>query len=112
MYLKKSITEIRRAAPADSPASGAGPPGGPPLRTGLVATGEQPAAWIVLLSAVCTGCLAWAGNAVLSFLGGLNLNLYLAVVLAALLIFALPSLLLGMVSPFVIRLAKIGRAHV
>ena len=60
---------------------------------------------IVLLSAVCTGCLAWAGNAVLSFLGGLNLNLYLAVVLAALLIFALPSLLLGMVSPFVIRLA-------
>ncbi|WP_299302387.1 fused MFS/spermidine synthase, partial [uncultured Fretibacterium sp.] len=60
---------------------------------------------IVLLSAVCTGCLAWAGNAVLSFLGGLNLNLYLAVVLAALLIFALPSLLLGMVSPFVVRLA-------
>ena len=60
---------------------------------------------IVLLSAVCTGCLAWAGNAVLSFLGGLNLNLYLVVVLAALLIFALPSLLLGMVSPFVIRLA-------
>ena len=60
---------------------------------------------IVFLSAVCTGCLAWAGNAVLSFLGRLNLNLYLAVVLAALLIFALPSLLLGMVSPFVIRLA-------
>ena len=60
---------------------------------------------IILLSAACTGCLAWAGNAVLSFLGGLNLNLYLASVLAALLIFALPSLLLGMVSPFVVRLA-------
>ena len=60
---------------------------------------------IVFLSAVCTGCLAWAGNAVLSFLSGLDLNLYLASVLAALLIFAIPSLLLGMVSPFVVRLA-------
>ena len=60
---------------------------------------------IVLLAALCTGVLAGSGNAVLTFLGGLNLNLYLASVAAALLIFALPSLLLGMVSPFVIRLA-------
>ena len=60
---------------------------------------------IVLLSAVCTGVLAGSGNAVLSFLSGLDLNLYLSSVVAALSIFALPSLLLGMVSPFVIRLA-------
>lgn len=60
---------------------------------------------IVLLSAVCTGILAGSGNAVLAFLAGLDLNLYLASVTAALVIFALPSLLLGMVSPFVIRLA-------
>lgn len=60
---------------------------------------------IVLASAVSTGALAGAGNAVLSFLSGLDLNLYLASVAAALSIFALPSLLLGMVSPFVVRLA-------
>ena len=60
---------------------------------------------IVLLSALGTGLLAGAGNPVLLFLVGLELNLYATSVLAALVIFALPSLLLGMVSPFVIRLA-------
>ena len=60
---------------------------------------------IVLLSALGTGLLAGAGNPVLTFLVGLELNLYVTAVLAALVIFALPSLLLGMVSPFVIRLA-------
>ena len=38
-----SSERVRRAAPADGLASGAGPPGGPPLRTGLVATGGRAA---------------------------------------------------------------------
>ena len=41
---------------------------------------------IVLLSALGTGLLAGAGNPVLTFLVGLELNLYVTAVLAALMI--------------------------
>ncbi|NLL37207.1 MAG: fused MFS/spermidine synthase [Fretibacterium sp.] len=60
---------------------------------------------IVLLSALCTGALAFAANPVLRFFSGLGGSFYVATVLAAVALFTLPSVLLGMVSPFIVRLA-------
>ena len=60
---------------------------------------------ILLLAALVTGLTAFAGNAVLTLLAELPLNLYVASVLAALMIFTPASLLMGMVSPFIVRLA-------
>ncbi|MDR2179981.1 MAG: fused MFS/spermidine synthase [Synergistaceae bacterium] len=59
---------------------------------------------IVLLSAFSTGFLALCANPVLTLLSRIH-NPYISSILAALLLFALPSLLLGMVSPFIVRLA-------
>ncbi|MCR4819468.1 MAG: fused MFS/spermidine synthase [Fretibacterium sp.] len=60
---------------------------------------------ILLLAALITGLTAFAGNAILTLLADLPMNLYVASVLAALIIFTPASLLLGMVSPFIVRLA-------
>jgi spermidine synthase len=59
---------------------------------------------IVLVAAFATGFLALFANPVLTLLSRIH-NPYVSSILAALLLFALPSLLLGMVSPFIVRLA-------
>ncbi|MDR1377096.1 MAG: fused MFS/spermidine synthase [Synergistaceae bacterium] len=59
---------------------------------------------IVLVAAFSTGFLALFANPILTLLSRIR-NPYIASILAALLLFALPSLLLGMVSPFIVRLA-------
>ena len=59
---------------------------------------------IVLVAAFSTGLLALFANPVLTLLSRIR-SPYVSSILAALLLFALPSLLLGMVSPFIVRLA-------
>ncbi|MDR1978657.1 MAG: fused MFS/spermidine synthase [Synergistaceae bacterium] len=59
---------------------------------------------IVLVAAFATGFLALFANPALMLLSKIG-NLYLASVMAALLLFSIPSVLLGMVSPFIVRLA-------
>lgn len=60
---------------------------------------------ILIFAAIIIALTAWACNYILTSLQGMNLNLYMSSVLAALMIFAPASVLLGMVSPFVARLA-------
>ncbi|MDR1379150.1 MAG: fused MFS/spermidine synthase [Synergistaceae bacterium] len=60
---------------------------------------------IVLLASFCTGFLALFANPILTFLSKTISSVYISSVFAALLLFALPSVLLGMVSPFIVRLA-------
>ena len=60
---------------------------------------------ILLFSAIIIALTAWGCNYILTTLQGLHLNLYLSSVYAAVIIFAPSSILLGMVSPFVARLA-------
>ncbi len=60
---------------------------------------------ILLFSAIIIAITAFISNYVLTELQGLGMNLYKASVFSAFIIFAPSSVLLGMVSPFVIRLA-------
>ncbi len=60
---------------------------------------------ILMLSAMITALMAWWSNYILTAIQDLGLNLYLSSVLASLALFAPSSILLGMVSPFVARLA-------
>lgn len=60
---------------------------------------------ILLFAAVIIALTAFLSNYILTTLQALALNLYLSSVFAAVLIFAPASILLGMVSPFVARLA-------
>jgi len=60
---------------------------------------------IVLLASLFTGIMALLSNPILKFLSRNITNIYLSSVIGALLIFAMPSILLGMVSPFIVRLA-------
>ncbi len=60
---------------------------------------------VLIFAAVIIAVTAYLSNYVLTTLQGLNLNLYMSSVSASLIIFAPASMLLGMVSPFVARLA-------
>ena len=60
---------------------------------------------ILLFAAMIIALTAFASNFILTRLQEINLNLYMSSVIAAAVIFAPASLLLGMVSPFVARLA-------
>lgn len=60
---------------------------------------------ILMLAAIIIAITAYISNYILTSLQDLSLNLYMASVFAAVLIFAPASILLGMVSPFVARLA-------
>lgn len=60
---------------------------------------------ILMFAAIIIASTAFASNWILTQLQELNLNLYVSSVYAALSIFAPSSMLLGMVSPFVARLA-------
>lgn len=60
---------------------------------------------ILIAAAIVIAITAYMSNFILSSLQGISMNIYLASVIAALVIFAVPSVLLGMVSPFVARLA-------
>jgi spermidine synthase len=62
---------------------------------------------IVLGAALLTGVAALAANPILDVLSHLP-GLYLAPVAGAVALFAAPGILLGMVSPFVVRLAMLG----
>ncbi|MDR0379149.1 MAG: fused MFS/spermidine synthase, partial [Candidatus Accumulibacter sp.] len=64
-------------------------------------------AWIVLAAALLTGAAALGANPVLAALSRLP-GLYLAPVAGAVALFAAPGVLLGMVSPFIVRLAMRG----
>ena len=60
---------------------------------------------ILLFAAIIVAITAYLSNYILTSLQELSLNLYMSSVFAALLIFAPASILLGMISPFVARLA-------
>ena len=60
---------------------------------------------ILITAAVIIAVTAYMSNYILTSLQGISMNIYLASVVASIVIFALPSVLLGMVSPFVARLA-------
>ncbi|MBQ4469664.1 MAG: fused MFS/spermidine synthase, partial [Synergistaceae bacterium] len=60
---------------------------------------------ILLFAAVIIAITAFASNFILTKLQELELNLYMSSVIASVIIFSPASLLLGMVSPFVVRLA-------
>ena len=60
---------------------------------------------ILIAAAVVIAVTAYMSNYILNSLQGISMNIYLASVVAAVIIFAVPSVLLGMVSPFVARLA-------
>lgn len=60
---------------------------------------------ILIFTAIIIAITAYSSNMILTWLQSLVLNLYLASVFAAVIIFAPASILLGMVSPFVARLA-------
>ena len=60
---------------------------------------------ILMFAAVIIALTAYLSNYILAQLQGLNYNLYMSSVFAAAIIFAPASVLLGMVSPFVARLA-------
>ena len=60
---------------------------------------------ILIFAAIIIAITAYSSNMILTWLQSLGLNLYLASVFAAVIIFAPASILLGMVSPFVARLA-------
>ena len=60
---------------------------------------------IVLLSSFFAGVMALLSNPILRVLSRHVTNVYLSSVVASLLLFAPPSILLGMVSPFIVRLS-------
>ena len=60
---------------------------------------------ILIFAAIITAITAFASNYILTAIQELNLNLYVSSVYASVAIFAPASVLLGMVSPFVARLA-------
>ncbi|MCL2008927.1 MAG: fused MFS/spermidine synthase [Synergistaceae bacterium] len=60
---------------------------------------------IVLLASFCTGLMAFLSNPVLRVLSRNINSVYLSSVIGSFLLFAPPSVLLGMVSPFIVRLA-------
>ncbi len=60
---------------------------------------------ILIFSGIITACAAYMSNNILTGLSGMTLNLYMSSVIAASIIFAPVSLLLGMTSPFIARLA-------
>ena len=62
-------------------------------------------ACIILAAAASTALMGLFANAVLGFLSSSFTSLYASSVLAAFLLFFIPSVLLGMVSPFIVRLA-------
>lgn len=62
-------------------------------------------ALVVIISAFCVGILGFAANPVLQFISSSGQNFYMDSILAAMVLFTVPSTLLGMVSPFVARLA-------
>lgn len=62
-------------------------------------------AYIILAAAISTALMGFVANPILDFLAASLSSLYASSVLAALLLFFIPSVLLGMVSPFIVRLA-------
>lgn len=60
---------------------------------------------ILMIAALVIALTAYISNYILRCLQDININIYLASVAGSVLIFAGPSVLLGMVSPFVARLA-------
>lgn len=60
---------------------------------------------ILISAAIIVAITAYMSNYILTGLQGITMNIYLASVIASLVIFSVPSVLLGMVSPFVARLA-------
>jgi spermidine synthase len=60
--------------------------------------------FIIFLSGICVAALAFSKSFILSFLQEHTGNIYLVSTLATLILFAPPSTLLGMVSPYAVRL--------
>jgi spermidine synthase len=60
---------------------------------------------VILAAGIATALVALAANPVLETLSSNVRNIYVASVLASALLFTVPSVLLGMVSPFIVRLA-------
>lgn len=66
---------------------------------------------LLLMAALFVCITAFVQSFVLEFLAATTLSLYMAAVCAALLLFAVPSVLCGMVSPYAMRLAISGQSH-
>ena len=61
--------------------------------------------YVIMAAAVFTALLAPAANPVLSYISGAVTNLYAGATFAVLILFTLPCVLLGMVSPMIARIA-------
>ena len=60
---------------------------------------------VLMLAAIITALTAFIGNAILTQLSRQNINIYIASLLAAVVIFTPASVLMGMTSPIIARLA-------
>ena len=60
---------------------------------------------VLMLAAIITALTAFIGNAILTQLAGQNIYIYLASILASVIIFTPVSILMGMTSPIIVRLA-------
>ena len=60
---------------------------------------------VLMLAAIITALTAFAGNAILTQLSRQNINIYIASILASVIIFTPASVLMGMTSPIIVRLA-------
>ncbi|MDO5116783.1 MAG: fused MFS/spermidine synthase [Synergistaceae bacterium] len=65
----------------------------------------QTLAAVIAMAAFFTALMAFIANPLLGLLSRVVANVYVGSVIAALCLFAIPSVLLGMVSPFIVRLA-------
>jgi predicted membrane-bound spermidine synthase len=67
---------------------------------------------IILAASVSVAILGMSANYVLSFISNTISNLYLSSVVAAIILFSIPSILLGMVSPMIVRIALESNSHI
>ena len=67
---------------------------------------------IILASSVSIAILALSANPVLNYVSGNIKNLYISSVVAAIILFSIPSILLGMVSPMIVRIALLSASKI
>jgi len=67
---------------------------------------------IILAASVSVAILALLANPVLLFVSSKITNIYVGSVVATIILFSIPSVLLGMVSPMIVRIALLSTSHI
>ncbi|MCL2768336.1 MAG: fused MFS/spermidine synthase, partial [Synergistaceae bacterium] len=67
---------------------------------------------IILAASVSVAILGLSANPVLLFISGMTHNLYIGSIVATIILFSIPSVLLGMVSPMIVRIALLSNTNV